>query len=94
MRWSFAKHIGSFPLGVSWCGALDMAGNVREWVADWYARYPAEPQVNPAGPSSGESRIPRGGSWPDTPDDVRSTNRGANEPDYSRHKVGFRCVRD
>jgi formylglycine-generating enzyme required for sulfatase activity len=68
-----------------------MAGNVREWVADWFGRYPSADQVNPAGPASGESRIPRGGSWLDTPDDVRSANRGENSPDYTRHKVGFRC---
>jgi len=84
--------VGSFPDGSSWCGALDMAGNVREWVADWYGTYPAERQVNPAGPAAGAARIPRGGSWLDTPDDVRSTNRGGNEPDYTRHKVGFRCA--
>jgi eukaryotic-like serine/threonine-protein kinase len=84
--------VGSFPAGASWCGALDLAGNVREWVADWYGRYPASPQANPEGPPSGESRIPRGGSWLDLPDDVRSANRGANAPDYTRHKVGFRCA--
>jgi formylglycine-generating enzyme required for sulfatase activity len=86
--------VGAFPKGVSWCGALDMAGNVREWVADWFAPYTAQPQVDPAGPRSGKSRIPRGGSWLDRPDDVRSANRGENAPDYTRHKVGFRCVVD
>jgi formylglycine-generating enzyme required for sulfatase activity len=84
--------VGVFPGGVSWCGALDMAGNVREWVADWYGRYPREQQENPTGPASGESRIPRGGSWYDVPDDVRSANRGGNRTDYSRFKVGFRCA--
>jgi formylglycine-generating enzyme required for sulfatase activity len=84
--------VGSFPTGVSWCGALDMAGNVREWVADWYGDYPSQRQVNPTGPSSGDSHIPRGGSWYDMPDDVRSANRGENSSDYSRHKVGFRCA--
>jgi formylglycine-generating enzyme required for sulfatase activity len=84
--------VGSYPAGTSWCGALDMAGNVREWVADWFARYAPGRQVNPAGPSVGESRIPRGGSWLDTSDDVRSANRGENSPDYTRHKVGFRCA--
>jgi formylglycine-generating enzyme required for sulfatase activity len=86
--------VGEFPKGVSWCGALDMAGNVREWVADWFAPYTLQPQVNPTGPRSGKSRIPRGGSWLDRPDDVRSANRGENTPDYTRHKVGFRCVVD
>jgi formylglycine-generating enzyme required for sulfatase activity len=87
--------VGTYdPVGVSWCGAQDLAGNVREWVADWFGYYSLERQVNPMGPSSGESRIPRGGSWLDTPDDVRSTNRGENTPDYTRHKVGFRCAKD
>jgi formylglycine-generating enzyme required for sulfatase activity len=84
--------VGSYPEGKSWCGALDMAGNVREWVADWFAYYTDEQQTNPTGPPSGKSRIPRGGSWLDRPDDVRSTNRGENSPEYTRHKVGFRCV--
>lgn len=84
--------VGSFPEGRSWVGALDMAGNVREWVHDWFAPYPNEKVRNPAGPDNGVSKIPRGGSWYDTPDDTRSTNRGENLPDYSRHKVGFRCA--
>jgi formylglycine-generating enzyme required for sulfatase activity len=84
--------VGSFPAGVSWCGALDMAGNVREWVADWYGHYPVEPQVNPTGPAAGDAHIPRGGSWYDVPDNARSANRGGNSPDYSRHKVGLRCA--
>ena len=86
--------VGSFPTGVSWCGALDMAGNVREWVADWHGYYTAQRQVNPTGPAVGEGRIPKGGCWLDKPDDVRCANRGANAPDYTRHKVGFRCAWD
>jgi formylglycine-generating enzyme required for sulfatase activity len=86
--------VGAFPDGASWCGALDMAGNVREWVSDWFGRYPAEAQVNPTGPPVGESRIPKGGCWLDRPDDVRSANRGENTPNYTRHKVGFRCAMD
>ncbi len=86
--------VGSFPHGASWVGAMDMAGNVREWVPDWYGPYASEASVDPQGPASGESRIPRGGSWYDTPDDVRSVNRGANAPDYPHPKVGFRCAVD
>jgi formylglycine-generating enzyme required for sulfatase activity len=86
--------VGSYPEGVSWCGALDMAGNVREWVEDWFGEYPAGRQVNPTGPPVGESHIPRGGSWLDRPDNLRSTNRGGLSPDYTRHKVGFRCAVD
>jgi formylglycine-generating enzyme required for sulfatase activity len=86
--------VGFSPQGASWVGALDMAGNVREWVADWYGPYSSEAVIDPKGPGSGESRIARGGSWYDTPDDVRSVNRGANLPDYTHPKVGFRCAVD
>jgi formylglycine-generating enzyme required for sulfatase activity len=86
--------VGGYLEGASWCGAHDMAGNVREWVADWFGEYAAGRQVNPTGPPVGESHIPRGGSWLDRPDNVRSANRGGLSPDYTRHKVGFRCAAD
>lgn len=86
--------VGSFPAGASWCGALDMAGNVREWMADWYGGYSLEAQVNPLGPDEGDSHIPKGGCWLDRPDNLRAANRGANTPDYVRYKAGFRCVMD
>jgi formylglycine-generating enzyme required for sulfatase activity len=84
--------VGSYPAGASWAGALDMAGNVREWVADWYGVYLPGLQADPVGPETGEGHIPRGGAWLDKPDDVRSANRGENSIDYTRHKVGFRCA--
>jgi formylglycine-generating enzyme required for sulfatase activity len=86
--------VGSYPAGASWCGALDMAGNVREWVSDWYGQYALDAQVNPTGPAEGDMHIPRGGCWLDTPDNARSTNRGSNAIGYTRHKVGFRCAAD
>jgi formylglycine-generating enzyme required for sulfatase activity len=86
--------VGSFPSGVSWCGALDLAGNVREWVADWFSYYTHDPQVNPTGPTEGETYIPKGGCWLDTAENLRPSNRGQNTPNYTRHKVGFRCVMD
>ena len=84
--------VGSYPGGASWVGALDLAGNVWEIVADRYGEYPIDPQTNPIGPSSGYRRVARGGSWHTSPDHVRSalrTNIGID--DYVDH-AGFRCV--
>ena len=86
--------IGTFPSGASWVGALDMAGNVREWVSDTYTYYQSGEAVNQSGIDTEELKIPRGGSWYDKPDDVRSANRGGELPDYFRHNLGFRCAQD
>jgi formylglycine-generating enzyme required for sulfatase activity len=84
--------VGSYPVGASWVGALDMAGNVWEMVADWNAAYTSENQTNPAGPESGGRRVARGGSWHASPDHVRSTLRTHMGPaDFVNH-AGFRCV--
>jgi formylglycine-generating enzyme required for sulfatase activity len=86
--------VGSLPAGASWCGALDMAGNVWEWVADWKGDYPSERQVNPTGPSSGAVRVLRGGSWYHTPYNLRSANRNWFSPDNEINlNCGFRCAR-
>jgi formylglycine-generating enzyme required for sulfatase activity len=84
--------VGSFPSGASWIGALDMAGNVREWVADWYGPYPSQAQIDPTGPARGDLIVPRGGSWIDNPSIVRGANRGGNTEDYYRDYYGFRCA--
>jgi formylglycine-generating enzyme required for sulfatase activity len=57
--------VGSYPQGASPYGVLDMAGNVIDWCADWYDRnsYQNAPDRNPTGPSSGEYRVLRGGTW-------------------------------
>jgi serine/threonine-protein kinase len=85
--------VGSIPQGASWSGALDMAGNVWEWVADWYGDYLPEDQVNPPGPGSGEQRILRGGSWYDTPAFQRGANRFPWPADQPTDQIGFRCAR-
>ena len=85
--------VGSFPSGASWCDALDMAGNVWEWVAGWYGDYPSGRQVNPTGPSSGEYRVLRGGSWDNGPNLVRGAYRFRYHPDDTDGNGGFRCAR-
>ena len=67
---------------------------MREWVADWFGYYSADLQVNPIGPDEGKTYIPKGGCWLSTQENLRGSNRGQNTPDYTRHKVGFRCVLD
>ena len=84
--------MGSYPEGASWIGALDMAGNVWELVADWNGDYSAERQVNPAGPSSGTRRVARGGSWHASPDHVRGALRTHLGTDEFVDHIGFRCV--
>jgi serine/threonine-protein kinase len=85
--------VGSYPAGASSCGALDMAGNVWEWVADWSGYYPSEHQVNPTGASSGEKRVLRGGSWRYGRISARCAYRGGREPDGRGGLIGFRCAR-
>jgi formylglycine-generating enzyme required for sulfatase activity len=87
--------VGSYPDGASWCGALDMAGNVWEWVNDWFHReyYAHSPVENPQGPALGTLRIGRGGSWYDPRWRVCSGERkGLSPSSYRMHWIGFRCV--
>jgi formylglycine-generating enzyme required for sulfatase activity len=86
--------VGSYPSGVSPCGALDMAGNVREWVNDWHdgGYYAQSPARNPPGPDLGEYRVIRGGSWLAIRRDVRSADRFRFRPTYADWDLGFRCA--
>jgi len=87
-------EVGKYPAGASMYGALDMAGNVWEWVADWYdsAYYSNSPSSNPLGPSSGDARVLRGGSWYNNEDGVRSASRYRFDPSLIEVGVGFRCA--
>jgi len=86
--------VGSFKRDVSQFGIADGAGNVMEWVADWYAedayRDPAE--RNPKGPAHGVYKVLRGGGYTSTGSDVRITSRSRMVPDFRDETIGFRCA--
>lgn len=88
--------VGTYPAGESWVGAQDMAGNVWEWVNDWYDAdyYRNSPERNPHGPSSGEVKVLRGGSWSSVGQYVRSANRNDLDPTNSYINLGFRCTQE
>jgi formylglycine-generating enzyme required for sulfatase activity len=89
--------VGSFPQGASWCGALDMAGNVWQWCQDWFdpGYYAKSPPADPPGPEKGEYRVLRGGSWDlSLSDDFRCACRGYDDvPAVRIDNYGFRCVK-
>jgi formylglycine-generating enzyme required for sulfatase activity len=93
----YTQPVGTYPSGASFYGALDMAGNVWEWVSDLYDRqyYSYAPDRNPQGPPSGTGeRILRGGSWDSPPDQVRTSYRNATHCFGPNFRAGFRCARD
>ena len=97
--------IGSYPNGVSPYGVHDMAGNVAEWVSDWFGMdyYESSPSLDPIGPESGwfddgqgnafEARIVRSGNHATGAGDVQTHYRQPEPPEGSSNGIGFRCVR-
>jgi len=85
-------EVGSFENGMSPNRAMDMAGNVWEWVEDRYGDYEAGDLENPSGPNSGSERVIRGGSWGSDVESIRSSNRYAISPNEYYGNLGFRCV--
>ncbi len=96
--YDFTAPVGSFPGGASPYGVLDMAGNVGEWVADWYHPdyYAFSTDRNPRGPGRGrfDARVLRGGSFAAEPAQVRTASRSFESQSTGFVGVGFRCARD
>jgi len=99
----FTTAVDSYPEGVSGYGAYNMAGNVFEWVADWYdpKYYNQSPALNPQGPEKaykmghmGEMKVLRGGSWLAPEQSLHTSHRFWNRPENNSYGVGlgFRCA--
>lgn len=106
-KWN--KHTALVPVGQlkdgkSPYGIYDLAGNVWEWVSDWYdpSYYATSPSRNPNGPENGKYKVLRGGSWDLAPEQLRSTRRDFNNPSsfdydapsYRNFNSGFRCAKN
>ncbi len=91
--------IGDHQKGQSPYGVQDLAGNLYEWVMDWYAddfyaHFINSPAINPRGPSEGTAKVQRGGSYINAPYRLRSSFRTKGDPIEQDPNVGFRCAQD
>lgn len=88
--------VGSKPKGASPYGAMDMAGNLWEWVNDYYGflYYPVSPETNPPGPESGDYKVARGGDFFTRTNDpaIRTTTRFQYPQESYSYAIGFRCA--
>jgi formylglycine-generating enzyme required for sulfatase activity len=89
------EKVDALPLGKSPYGAHHMAGNVWEWVADWYSGdyYSTSPERNPQGPDEGDSKVLRGGNWYYKAYYMRTTYRFNDPPEIFKVWQGVRCAK-
>jgi len=94
--YEMTSPVGSYLGGISPYGTFDMAGNVIEWVADWYDAeyYHNSPKENPLGPSEGIAKVLRGGAWMNNRFDSRTTTRYRLDPSSTDSDYGFRCAKN
>ena len=94
--YAVAAPVGHYEEGRSASGIYDLAGNLWEWVADWYdpAYYATSPDADPTGPPTGEQKVARGGSWYDTATFTLSAVRLSSPPANADATLGFRCAAD
>ena len=92
-EWSPGPVCSRSPSGDTEQGLCDMAGNVYEWVWDWWEPYPSEAESDPTGAESGYRRCMRGGSWSFDAGYARTTNRAGFVPGHLGNDLGFRPVR-
>lgn len=85
--------VGSYEKGKSPYGLYDMAGNVSEWINDWYSHtyYQSSPSSNPLGPDTGQYRVMRGGSW--YGGGFGAVTRDWNDSTNTSYSLGFRCAK-
>jgi formylglycine-generating enzyme required for sulfatase activity len=88
-----SQSVRNFIAGKSVYNAYDMAGNVGEWVSDWYGSYDLPPMPNPSGPPSGSQRVVRGGDYLSQSSVIRASHRVAIDPITRVDDIGFRCAK-
>jgi iron(II)-dependent oxidoreductase len=88
-------NVNRYDKGVSPYGVYQMAGNVSEWVSDWFdpEYYQRSLPDNPTGPAAGELKVFRGGSWNEDPEVARSAGRNGGTPDLKSYLTGLRCAK-
>ena len=88
------NRVGSYPAGASPYGVEDLAGNVWEWVCDWYQSdyYNGSPGSNPPGAPGGVYKVIRGGSWYSGEYVISNSYRSFNYAIFAEGNLGFRCA--